>query len=89
MDKPSMREHSRKTWGSDATVTDINAGSLQRIADATEKMASNYVRLERDLKYWEEQYRSAMDSMNAVERQNTALRGWITRLKKQLKGEKI
>ena len=38
----NMRELSRKEFTSNGTVEHINCGSLQRIADALEKVAINY-----------------------------------------------
>lgn len=37
----TMKETSRMAWRSDTSVSDINAGSFQRIADALEKIAVN------------------------------------------------
>lgn len=79
-----LREASRKDWGGNNTVADINAGSLQRIADATELMAKRYTELidERDrLKRWADE---ARDRAYRVERSNAALRGVVTRLKKRI-----
>jgi len=49
---PNQREHSKQNWASGGSVEEINSGSLQRIADATEIMAQNYVTLQNDLKWY-------------------------------------
>lgn len=62
----------------------VNVGSLQRIADATEKMAQRHTDLMRDLdsnKRWYEQERH---EHAATIRQLRAARGVITKLRKQL-----
>jgi hypothetical protein len=84
---PTQREHSRKEWTSRDSIESINAGSLQRIADATEKMAGNFIALqnERDrYKGWFQQERSYKE---ACERQVRSLRGVITKLKKKAQTE--
>lgn len=63
----SLRDHSRKTYterseNGNATEGEINAGSLQRIADATEIMAGNFIALQNDrdlYKRWYNEQRAA------------------------------
>ena len=67
------------------SLDEIDSGSLQRIADATEAMALNYQVLigERDRfeRWWlKEQCRA-----DRLERSNAGLRGHITRLKRATK----
>ncbi len=77
------REHSRANWNANSsTLEEINTGSLQRIADATEKMAASYdaMRDERDRyrRYWlEEQERTQRLYLST-----RSLRGVITKLKR-------
>lgn len=87
----SWKDHSRTAWHSapdaDAPPLDdrIKIGCLQRIADATEKMAQSYAALieERDLyKRW---YDEEERRRHSAERRIAALKGVITKLKK---GEK-
>jgi len=59
----TMREESRRDWTSKTTTEDINCGSLQRIADATEKMALRYTEL--------------IDKAARLEKNNDLLRGYI------------
>lgn len=77
-----MREESRRNWISNSTTQEINAGSLQRIADATEVMAKSYQKLidERDMyKRWYEEERG---TSKRLYHSNRALRGVITKIKK-------
>lgn len=79
----NFRQISRQEWSAADTVESINAGSLQRIADATEAMAKGHVELanERDrLKGWAE---NRQQRIERLERQNAALRGVITRLRRK------
>lgn len=77
-----LRESSHKDWQSGDTIEHINAGSLQRIADATELMAKNYAELiaERDQARRSETY--WRDEADRIARSNNALRGVITKMKK-------
>lgn len=77
----SFKELSKQEWSGNANLENINCGSLQRIADAVELMASNYAELirQRDhYKRWVENYHKEIDSLS---RTNAGLRGTITRMK--------
>lgn len=82
-----MRDASRREYGlvgERATHEEIKTGALQRIADATEVMARNYQQLidERDtFRRW---YRSEKAANERLARSNAALRGTITKLKRQI-----
>lgn len=81
---PTLREESKRNWTFDGGTEQINAGSLQRIADATELMAKNHRELlqSRDrYKLWYEEWRA---EARRFELSNSALRGVITKLKKKL-----
>lgn len=78
----NMREASKNTWASNSSVEHINCGSLQRIADATEKMAANYdqMRLDRD---WQKARADRNSATNQRLRNRIAgLRGYIKRMKR-------
>ena len=90
MTRKTWKTESRLDYGNDVhedsglTIEAINAGSLQRIADATEKMAVRHTDLMRERDsfkasrdYWEKQYEDAV-------RSNRSLRGQITKLKNAL-----
>ena len=85
-----MRKASVKSWevGSDVanpSVDAISAGSLQRIADATEKMAENWSRLADDRDYQKRRAEEAERYAAIRNRRISALRGVITRLKNRSK----
>lgn len=81
----NQREASRKEWGGNNTIEDINSGSLQRIADACEKMAVNHIRLQQDHDNYKRWYHEGVVRRNELERKITALRGVITRMKNKAK----
>lgn len=81
----SFREHSKQNWNSSSSVDHINAGSLQRIADATEVMSQNYVQLQNERDSYKRIADSRYEAIKRLERSNSALRGQITKLKKKVK----
>lgn len=88
----SHRENSRINWGK--TMPDgadsnpdrdaIELGCLLRIADATEAMAKNHVKLIDERDYLSRRNNEQHDTIARLERQRAALRGQVTRLKKKL-----
>jgi len=78
----TMKDVSRQEWNGERTKEDINAGSLQRIADATEKMAQSYVALIEERERYKRWYENQRDLVQIERRSNSALRGVITKLKK-------
>lgn len=79
----NFRDASRQDWASGSTNEDINAGSLQRIADATEKMAASYDAMRNDRDRYERWYKEERARCEKRDRQISALRGVITRLKRR------
>ncbi len=79
---PTLREASKDTWNSKDTLDEINAGSLQRIADATETMAKSYNWMEDDRNWYRDAFREEQDKVCRFKRRVSALRGVITKLKK-------
>ncbi len=77
----TFREASKQEYNSRGTTEDLNAGSLQRIADATEKMASNYVRMESDLQWYKEKFADKNKEIDRLGRVIAGLRGHIKRIK--------
>ena len=76
-----MRESSRGSWVSSGSVEHINCGSLQRIADATEKMAASYDQMRQD-RDWEKRRADQIYAENRRLRNRIAgLRGYIKRMK--------
>lgn len=80
-----FRAESRGQLTSNKTIEYINAGSLQRIADATEKMAQRYTDLIRDRDNYERYYREAVKRERQLERRLAAAKGQITKLRNAAK----
>lgn len=62
----------------------ITMGAIQRIADATELMASNYKKLQDDVKMYERWYNEETERNNRLRKSISVLKGHITRLKKRV-----
>lgn len=77
----NCKEASKKEWSTDKTYTSIAVGALQRIADATEKMASNYQRQQDDLEYYKKRTKDLAAERDACGRRRSALLSVITKLK--------
>lgn len=58
---------------------DVNAGSLQRIADACETMAKDRERMEASLDWHRHDWKKRGEEIAALKRSNAALRGVITK----------
>ena len=81
-----LRDASRRNFStreSRADHQEINTGSLQRIADAVEKMAANYDNLSANRDYWKRRAEENRECSQRLMRRVTALRGVITRMKRQ------
>lgn len=63
---------------------EMEIGCLQRIADASEKMAQSYTSLESNRDMYKRWYEDERIRKEHYIKSNAALRGHITRLKKQL-----
>lgn len=61
----------------------MKLGCLQRIANATEAMSQNYVRMENDLAMYKRWYAENKATIERIVRSNNALRGHLKRFKKQ------
>lgn len=82
----NMREASKTTWTSLNSLEHINAGSLQRIADATEKMAASCDALRDERDRYKRWYEEEMAAKALLERRVRSLRGVITKLKRSVSG---
>lgn len=84
----NQREASKQNWNlftdGHPTIQEINSGSLQRIADATELMASNYTRLQNELQWMKESKERQRLEATRLFNQVRTLKGVITKLKKKL-----
>lgn len=78
--------HSRTHWydssGGKPCDDRIRIGCLQRIADATEKMAASYDRMREDRDTCKRMYQEAVAACERLRRSNAALRGCLRRMKK-------
>lgn len=77
----NFRESSQHNWSSNDTTEHINAGSLQRIADATEVMSKSWHDLLRERDMYLRWYEEEKEKSERYKRSNRALRGVITRTK--------
>lgn len=67
----------------ETNLESLNTGSLQRIADATELMAKNFIAMQNDLDYYKRRYNECRGREDKLYRQISALKGVITKLKKK------
>jgi hypothetical protein len=82
----SLTDVSRKARAAENTIESVNAGSLQRIADATELMAKSYLELQAEAARYKEWYRIRGQEIQQLELRVAALKGVITKLKKGKNG---
>jgi hypothetical protein len=83
----NQREASRAEWrthGVPPCRDEINSGSLQRIADATEAMAESWIQLRNRADYYERLARENYEMSERLRRSCASLRGVITKLKREL-----
>lgn len=91
----SYREESKTNYGHSGLFKDampentsleqINTGSLQRIADATEKMAQYHVSILQNLEYYKELSSKRAKRIEELERSVLAYKGVVGRLQKKVK----
>ena len=88
MSKRFYDDQSRLKWcrtdGSKPDAEGLKVGCLQRIADATEAMAQRYQELLDDRDRYKRLYVIERDECEQIARSNAALRGAITKMKRQL-----
>lgn len=81
----SYAKESKKDWGTSdpgsITLEQIQTGAMLRMADASEKMASNYTDLQNDRDWYRQKYREKNDEIKHLNRRITSLKGVITKLK--------
>lgn len=84
MESPSYHDQSRTRWCSTQTPLSeqVKLGALQRIADATEKMASSYDALQRDRDYWKSRATEHESEVKRLALCIRSLRGVITRMRR-------
>lgn len=82
----SFKDQSRINWqpSTDRQVNneEILIGAAQRIADATEAMAQNHIKLQNDRDQYKRWYDDGREERDRLYRRIAALQGVITKLKK-------
>lgn len=82
----TFKEESKRDFsprpGEGPTIDQVQVGCLQRIADATERMATNFLELQRDVGMYKKWYNEEVARSQALSRKLNALRGVVTKLKK-------
>lgn len=90
----SFKDQSKKNWGfnndgimpkREITNEEIQIGCMQRVADASEKMASNYTNMQDNLAWYKNRYEERGDAIRFMEKRIAALKGAITKLKNKAK----
>lgn len=80
-----LRTDSKKDWNSDRSIEAINAGSLQRIADATEIMAKNYVSMQNDLEWYRRHYAEDRKTIKHLEHSRAGYKAALTKSQQKLR----
>lgn len=82
----SYKDESRVNWGTNdegaLRLEQINTGAMLRIADATEAMAKNHVKLIADHDMYERWYKTEHAAVLRLQRRVSAYKGQITKLKR-------
>ena len=84
----SYRKESKIDWGLNASENykmnnvELKLGAMLRIADATEVMAQNHIKLQADRDMYKRWYEDENRRRQKLERSNAALRGVINKMKK-------
>lgn len=83
-DFKNYRDATKANWGTSddkLTLEQVNTGCLLRIADAIEKMASNYQRMENELAMYKRRHNEEKEYKERHWRTIRAMKGVITKLK--------
>jgi hypothetical protein len=84
----NIKNQSKKNWlpeSQNATIEEIKVGALQRIADSTEAMAANYIKMQDDLERYRAMFKVKNEQISRLYRRISALQGVITRMKRRAK----
>jgi len=63
------------------STEDLQTSALMRIADASEKMATNYLQLQNDRDWYKKKYHEKQDEIKHLNNRISSLKGNITKLK--------
>lgn len=84
----NYREHSKGEWhrrdDQTPTLDQLKFGAIQRIADATEKMAQRHTELIAERDQFERQYNAAQNWSEIYRARLSAAKGQITKLRKKI-----
>ena len=80
----TLRDSSRQTWNGGNSIEHINAGSLQRIADACERMAVRHTELIEERDRYARWHKDEQARRERWQRKHSAALGQITKLRKKL-----
>jgi len=79
----TLRNKSKRLFASNEnTIENINCGSLQRIADATEIMATNYKKLQSDLDWYKRRCSELREELISAIKSRNTYKGLYNKLKK-------
>lgn len=84
MDQSRVNWHNKDSQQS-CSHEDIQTGALQRIANATEAMAADYVKMREERDRYKQYYIDTRTEKDRLYRRISALQGVITKLKKKAK----
>lgn len=79
--RDASRENFVRSDGKEPANEQLQLGCLQRIADAAELTAKNYLQLQKDLDWYKKRYREHLDEIKNLQNSKRGLKGHITRLK--------
>jgi len=83
----SYKEHSKRNWGvsesSNLSLEQINTGAILRIADATELMAKDRLRMENDLAWYKKRYDELRAENKRLANRINGFQGYIKRIKRK------
>lgn len=84
-EKKFYKSESRKEWYStgELSTDKLSLGCLMRIADSLERMEEPYLRILERIRGMEHSSRERMEKIRDLKRSNAALRGHLTRARKQ------
>lgn len=88
MENKTFKEISKGDWhAANGPVSNeqIKIGALQRIADASEIMAQNHIRLQNERDQYKRWYEEERKRCEKLKRSNAGLQGVITKLKRIVK----
>jgi len=78
----SFIEHSKSNFTSESpSIEQINTGCMQRIASATELMATNFLKLQNENDYLRKRNRNLQDDNDHLRRSANTYKGKYNRLK--------